>query len=109
MFSQKIATLRKFSPFGPSNRNPIFISTRVEIAGEVELLKNEHIRFSVKQGNSRPVHAIAFGLGEYFDLLSTQQYFSICYSIQENYWAGKTKLQLMIKGFDFNGDKWTVV
>lgn len=98
--------LRQFSPFGPSNRNPVFFSKQVEIIGAAELLKGEHIRFVIKQKDSAPVHAIAFGLGKDFEQFSKHQYFNICYSLEENHWAGKTKLQLMVKGFDFNGEKW---
>lgn len=98
--------LRQFSPFGPSNRNPVFYSQQVEIVGTAELLKGEHIRFVLKQNDSTPIHAIAFGLGKYFEQFSKYQLFNICYSIEENHWAGKTKLQLMIKDFDFDGEKW---
>lgn len=99
--------LRQFSPFGPSNRNPVFHSTEVEIVGAVELLKGEHIRFVIKQNDSQPINAIAFGLGKYYQQFSQHQHFNICYSVEENYWAGKTNLQLMIKDFDFNEKKLT--
>lgn len=97
--------LRRFAPFGPANRNPIFVSHQVN-AISLQLLKGEHIRFLVQQNDSAPVHAIAFGMGAYFDQLKAQSHFTICYTVEQNSWNGKTNLQLMIKDFDLDGTKW---
>lgn len=99
-------TLRQFSPFGPTNRNPVFLSKQVELVGAAELLKEEHIRFVLRQGEEgKPIHAIAFGMGAYYEQLSQHQKFDICYSLEQNHWAGKTNLQLMVKDFDFTDSK----
>lgn len=98
--------LRQFAPFGPANHNPVFVSKNVEAFGSIDLLKDEHIRLQVMQDGSTPLHAIAFGMRKYYDQFSVNQQFTIAYSIEENHWGGKTKLQLMIKDIDFSGTKW---
>lgn len=100
--------LRQFAPFGPANRNPVFVSTKVSAFGPIDLLKDEHVRLQVKQEKGPPLHSIAFGMKEYFELFSQHQEFSICYSVEENHWGGKKKLQLMIKDIDFTGEKWPI-
>ncbi|PSR13990.1 MAG: single-stranded-DNA-specific exonuclease RecJ [Bacteroidetes bacterium] len=100
--------LRQFAPFGPANRNPVFVSTQVAAFGPIDLLKAEHIRLMVQQDGGAPLHAIAFGLGKYFDQFAQHEEFTICYSIEENHWGGTTNLQLMIKDIDFTGEKWAV-
>lgn len=98
--------LRQFAPFGPANHNPVFVSKNVEAFGSVDLLKGEHIRLQITQKGSTPLHAIAFGMRNYYEQFSVNQEFTVAYSIEENHWGGKTKLQLMIKDIDFTGEKW---
>ncbi|RME92340.1 MAG: single-stranded-DNA-specific exonuclease RecJ [Bacteroidetes bacterium] len=98
-------TLRRFSPFGPSNRKPIFVSTRVR-AQNLQLLKGEHLRFLAQQEDGPVVPAIAFGKGAFYDAIRHSETFTICYTLEENRWGGKTHLQLMIKDFDVDGSKW---
>ncbi len=98
--------LRQFAPFGPANHNPVFVSKNVEAFGSIDLLKDEHIRLQVTQDGSTPLHAIAFGMRNYYEQFAVNQQFTIAYSIEENHWGGKTKLQLMIKDIDFSGEKW---
>ncbi|MEM1215446.1 MAG: DHHA1 domain-containing protein [Bacteroidota bacterium] len=100
--------LQRFAPFGPGNRNPVFVSKQVKAYGAVELLKEEHLRLMVCQGDSSPVHVIAFGMGHYYEQFSQHEEFTICYTLEENHWGGKTKLQLMLKDIDFTGEKWKV-
>jgi len=89
--------LQKFAPFGPSNRNPVFLSRFVEDAGNARLLKDKHLKFQVLQNGSEPLSAIAFGLGDKMDLIQGSS-FDICYTIEENTWMGRTNLQLNVKG-----------
>lgn len=98
--------LQRFAPFGPANRSPIFVSTQVEAFGSIDLLKEEHVRLMVAQGDAPPLHAIAFGMGKYYEQFAQHRQFTICYTIEENHWAGKSKLQLMIKDIDFGQGKW---
>jgi len=90
--------LVQMSPFGPQNMAPVFISKGVTLVGNVNIVGTNHLKLSVKQQNSVIFEAIAFGLGEFENLLQPNKPFSICYTIEENVWKEKKRLQLNIKG-----------
>lgn len=88
--------LKQFAPFGPQNRNPVFITKNVMDTGSSRLLKNNHLKLSLKENGNLPFNAIAFGQGDFFPAIQEQP-FHICYTINENNWNGKTELQLNVK------------
>ncbi len=92
--------IKKFAPFGPQNRNPIFVSRNVEDTGYSKLLKNNHLRLSLRQKQSPVFYGIAFGQGEAFEQIKKNP-FDICYNLQENHWDGKTTIQLNVKDLFF--------
>jgi len=93
--------LKQFAPFGPGNRRPVFVSRNVFLSGHSSLLKGKHIKMSLQQKDAPKFQAIAFGMGACFDELQKGNSFDICYTLEENYWKGKTKLQLMVKDFKY--------
>jgi single-stranded-DNA-specific exonuclease len=94
--------LKQFAPFGPKNRNPVFVSQNVEDTGYSKLLKNNHLRLSVRQKRSAVFYGIAFGQGNAFEQIK-ENHFHICYNLQENHWEGKTSIQLQVKDIKFGG------
>jgi single-stranded-DNA-specific exonuclease len=89
--------LRRFEPFGPQNRNPVFRATGVVDSGESRLLSNNHVRLSLRQTGSRAVFkAIGFGLGERFEALRHRP-FEIAYNIRQEQWRGQRQLSLEVK------------
>jgi single-stranded-DNA-specific exonuclease len=94
--------LKQMAPFGPENMAPIFMTDEVNIVGNPNIVGTNHLKISVKQQNSAIFEAIAFGLGEYANLLTPNKPFSICYTIEENEWKDKKRLQLNIKGIKLN-------
>jgi len=93
--------LKQFAPFGPMNRNPVFVSKNVEDTGYSKLLKNNHLRLAVRQDNSAVFYGIAFGQGEAYEQIKENP-FDICYNLQENHWDGKTTIQLNVKDIKFD-------
>lgn len=89
--------LRQFAPFGPGNRNPVFVAKGVTNAGYSKLLTGNHLRLSVKQGESPVFYGVAFGQGSALPQVLTQQPFDICFTVEEQTWEGRTALQLMVK------------
>lgn len=92
--------IKQFSPFGPGNSKPVFIARNVQLASEVKIIgKNNtnHLKFSIVQNGSYMFDCIAFGLGHYKELLEKEEYFDICFTIEENTWREKTSIQLNIK------------
>ena len=89
--------LEQFAPFGPGNRNPVFITKGVRDTGYSRILKEEHLRLSIRQHGSDNFNAIAFGKGAQYELVRNKKPFDICYTIEENKWQGRSSLQLMVK------------
>lgn len=94
-----LKTLAKFEPFGPENPEPTFVTTGLEVVGYPKIVGKEHLRFKVRENNERVLAAIAFGKSEaILKLVKGQKdHLDIIYSLEENTFAGKTKLQLNIK------------
>ncbi len=92
--------LKAFAPFGPGNRNPVFVSFGVEDTGYAQVLKTQHLRLQLRQNGSAGIRAMAFKQAEHFPGVK-EQAFHICYTIQENHWNGRTNLQLNIKDIKF--------
>ncbi|MEM6966378.1 MAG: DHHA1 domain-containing protein, partial [Bacteroidota bacterium] len=88
--------LKQMAPFGPHNRNPIFVAKKVRDTGFSRLLKGNHLRVQVKQGDSEVFNGIAFGMGNYLSDIQNQE-FDIAFTLNENNWNGKKELQLNIK------------
>lgn len=93
--------LSQFAPFGPENRNPVFLSHNVTDTGYSELLKSKHLKLSVQQKNSPSFTGIAFYGGDVAPYVYTRQPFSLCYSMIQSKWKGKTEWKLMAKDFQF--------
>ncbi len=96
------SVLKQFSPFGPGNMNPVFMSKNVWDVGDVMIVGNNHLKMSLTQEEGgRIFKAIAFGLGEHYDKVSQGISFDICYTIEENHFNGHVNLQLNIKDITF--------
>ncbi len=99
--------LKQFSPFGPRNLAPVFITEDVFDAGTSRLVgKNqEHLKLDLVEPdvNSGIFPGIAFNQSEAFDLLTSGLPFDVCYSISENEYRGKTNLQLFVKDIKKRG------
>lgn len=90
--------LSQFAPYGPLNSTPVFISREVQCLGYAQIVGNNHLKMTVKQGSSQAFDCIGFGLGEYIDIVQSGLPFDICYTIEENVWKDKRSIQLNLKG-----------
>ena len=88
--------LKQFAPFGPGNRNPIFVSRQVYATPQTRVVKEKHLKVAVFQHESPVFSGIGFGLGTHLEQIQ-EQTFSIGYNLNENTWKGKTTLQLNVK------------
>ncbi len=91
--------LKQFAPFGPGNRNPIFISERVKDVGYGKTIGKDHthLKVNITQKGSKPINGIGFNLGKKLETITNKNPFDVVYSIEENEWNGKVSLQLKIK------------
>ncbi len=92
----------QMEPFGPENLRPVFIVKKVIDSGWSKIVKEEHIRFSVKQDNIT-ITGIGFGMAEKFSLLQQKQPVDIVFTIDTNEWNGTTSLQIRVIDFRLSG------
>ena len=83
----------QMEPFGPENMRPVFVAERVLDTGYSKVVKEEHLRFVVKQDNIS-FTGIGFNLAGKFPVLS--QPFDMAFTLDENEWNGNTTLQLKV-------------
>lgn len=83
----------QMEPFGPENMRPVFIAEKVQDTGYSKVVKDEHLRFVVKQDN-QTFTGIGFNLAEKFPLMKRP--FDLVFTLDENEWNGTTSLQLKI-------------
>ena len=87
--------LKQMEPFGPENMRPVFIVKNVLDSGESKLLKEQHIRFCVKQKNNS-FKGIGFNMAEKFAIIEKKKPMDIVFSIDENEFNGNKTLQLKV-------------
>ena len=88
----------QMEPFGPDNTKPIFISRHLTDTGYSKIVKDEHVRFSMNQGNII-FTGIAFGLAHKFHLLNLKKPVDVVYTLDENEWNGNKHLQMKVIDF----------
>ena len=94
--SQVIEDLKLFEPFGSSNQKPVFATSEVAISDGPYLLKEKHLRMSVKQGG-RIFRAVAWrGAGWFKFLKEHRDRVNIAFSLVENHFRGETTTELSI-------------
>lgn len=90
--------IQKLGTFGLANPEPVFSSYTVEVVEWKVIGKDgKHMRLIVKEGESPYFEAIAFGMAEQLRSLNVGDVVSMAYTIDENEWNGKKKLQLKVK------------
>ena len=91
--------IKQFSPFGPNNRTPNFVTRNVTDSGKGRRVgaDKSHLRLELIT-STEPIASIGFRMGEELIKTENNQEFDICYSIDKNYWNGSSSLQLRLKG-----------
>ncbi len=96
--------LKQFSPFGPGNMTPVFITEILCDTGHANIVGSNHLKMALIQKNqntegknSAIFSAIGFGLADKYELVTKKVPFTACYNINEQEWEGKTYLQLQVK------------
>jgi single-stranded-DNA-specific exonuclease len=95
--------LGQMEPFGPENLRPVFIAKKVMDTGWSKIVKEQHIRFSVRQDNVT-ITGIGFGMADKFHLLQLKKPVDIVFKIDENEWNGEKNLQLRMIDFKLSED-----
>lgn len=89
--------LRQFEPLGPENLRPVFLARNLVDNGYSKIVKDDHIKFSVKQGRYGPtMSGIGFYMADKFPLMAGKKPFDMVFTLDENEWNGQTSLQLKV-------------
>ncbi len=91
--------LKQFAPFGPGNMNPVFRAENVRDTGMSRIVGNNHLKLNLAEDeNTRfGFDGIGFHMGQHYSFISRKIPFDICFSIEENFYNGKTNIQLNAK------------
>ena len=85
----------QMEPFGPENLRPVFVCRNITDTGYSRVVKEQHIKFSIKQDNT-VISGIGFNMAQHFSLLQSKQPIDIVFTIDENVWNGEKNLQLKV-------------
>ena len=90
--------LQQMEPFGPENLRPVFVAKKVWNTGYSKIVKEDHIKFSLKQNNT-VFTGIGFKMADKFHLLQINKPIDVVFKIDENEWNGNKTLQLRVIDF----------
>jgi single-stranded-DNA-specific exonuclease len=84
----------QMEPFGPDNPRPIFVSRGVTDTGFSKIVKDQHLKLSLKQGKST-LSGIFFNASDKFDLIQNGS-IDVVYTLDENEYNGTKSLQMKV-------------
>ncbi|MDA3616302.1 single-stranded-DNA-specific exonuclease RecJ [Polluticaenibacter yanchengensis] len=85
----------QMEPYGPENMRPVFITRNVYETGMSRIVKEAHIKFSLKHG-SNIMNGIGFGLADKFELLQPNRPIDIVYTLDINVYRDVRSIQLKV-------------
>lgn len=87
--------LSQMEPFGPENLRPVFIAKNVVDTGYSKIVKEQHVRFSLRKNNIT-FTGIGFNMAEKYEFLKYKQPVDLIFKIDVNEWNGEKNLQLRV-------------
>ncbi|MCD6249701.1 MAG: single-stranded-DNA-specific exonuclease RecJ [candidate division Zixibacteria bacterium] len=92
-----VEALEKFSPFGPQNMRPIFLTRNCELADNPYVVGKNHLKMKVRKDGA-VVDVIGFGFGHMANQLSDRGCLvDIVYALEFNTYRGVTKIQIRLR------------
>lgn len=88
--------ISQMEPFGPGNMTPVFIAYHVRDTGFSRILKENHLKFVVQQGDYI-MTGIGFNMADKFGIVESREPFDMVFKIEENEWNGNKSLQLKVE------------
>jgi single-stranded-DNA-specific exonuclease len=87
--------IAQMEPFGPENPQPVLLAKGVWDSGQSRIVKENHLRFEVRQG-TYTLTGIGFNLAQKYPMVSSGQPFDVLFHLEENEWQGVKKLQMKV-------------
>jgi single-stranded-DNA-specific exonuclease len=92
-----IEAVDTFSPFGPANMRPIFLTRNLETVGTPHVVGKNHLKMKVKKGE-KVFDVIGFGFGDHAHTLALRSVaVDLAYVAELNTFGDQTKIQLRVK------------
>lgn len=96
--------INQMEPYGPENMRPVFMVRNVMDSGNSKLVKEQHIKFCLKQNNCR-FKGIGFNMAEKFHLIESKKPLDVLFTLEENEWNEQKILQLKVHDFRLSEDE----
>jgi single-stranded-DNA-specific exonuclease len=92
-----IRTIESFSPFGPQNLRPLFLTRNCEVLGTPYTVGNNHLKMRVRKGNAS-FDVIGYGFGDMAAVISDKGCMvDIVYTIEYNTYNNNTRIQIRLR------------
>lgn len=92
-----VETLERFSPFGPQNMRPIFITRNCEVVDSPYVVGTNHLKMKITKDGAM-LDVIGFGFGDMAGRLSERGCLvDIVYALEFNTYRGVTKIQVRVR------------
>lgn len=89
--------LELFSPFGPQNMRPVFLTRNCEVVGRPYVVGRNHLKMKARKGNT-VMDVIGYGLGDKASEITSESCLvDMVYSAEYNTYNGVTKKQVNLK------------
>ncbi|MCK4606805.1 MAG: single-stranded-DNA-specific exonuclease RecJ [candidate division Zixibacteria bacterium] len=86
-----------FSPFGPQNMRPVFLTRNCEVVGQPYQVGNNHLKMRVRKGDAT-FDVIGFGFGKMASAISARGCLvDLAYVVEYNTWNDVTRKQIRLK------------
>ncbi len=89
--------LKQMEPFGPGNMRPVLLCSELSHRFDPKIVGKNHLKMTVT-GQGVVMDAIAFNFGDRFSEIRGADKFSLAFSLDQNDWQGKLRLQMKVKG-----------
>ncbi|MBN1929545.1 MAG: single-stranded-DNA-specific exonuclease RecJ [Chlorobiaceae bacterium] len=95
-----LKVLEQFSPFGFANREPLFVTSPCQLAGKPKLLRERHVKFTVRSERTPTFEVIAFDRPDIYDDLERLGNAALLRLVcipEKKQWNGREYIQLRLK------------
>lgn len=96
--------IHQMEPYGPENMRPVFLVRNVMDSGNSRMIKEQHIRFCLRQNNCS-FNGIGFNMAGKFHLIESKKPLDVVFTLEENEWNEQKVLQLKVCDFRLSEDQ----
>ncbi|NTV60451.1 MAG: single-stranded-DNA-specific exonuclease RecJ [Chlorobiaceae bacterium] len=97
-----INVLEQFAPFGYGNREPQFISPELTLFTRPKLLRDRHVKFSLRDSFGRNFEVIGFDRPDIYEELRSVSHpvFTMLFTVEKRVWNRREEFQIKLKDLD---------